>query len=54
VTLGPQNAKHIEAAEGWLELGNILETNAEIDEVRAHPEVPIAATLTDQLPEVGV
>ena len=35
--------KHLEAAESWLELGNYLEANAELDKItplhRAHPDV---------------
>ncbi len=38
----PDN-KHLEAAEGWLELGNYLEANEELENItpqlRAHPYV---------------
>ena len=34
---------HLEAAEGWLELGNLLEANEELEQIaprfRAHPDV---------------
>lgn len=37
------HSHHLRAAEGWLELGNYLEANAELDEIapqlRAHPAV---------------
>jgi tetratricopeptide (TPR) repeat protein len=38
-----ENDRHLEAAEGWLELGNYLEANEELERIspvlRAHPEV---------------
>jgi len=39
----PPDSHHLEAAQGWLELGNHLEANEELDqitpELRAHPDV---------------
>jgi len=41
--LSDSDAKHLLAAEGWLELGDYETANAELDEItplfRAHPEV---------------
>ncbi len=38
-----EDAKHLEAAEGWLELGDYLSANEELDKVaplvRAHPDI---------------
>jgi len=38
-----QDRRHLKAAEGWLELGNVLEANEELEnitpEMRAHPDV---------------
>ena len=39
----PHDQRHLEAAEGWVELGNWREANAELENIsprnRAHPEV---------------
>ena len=41
--LDPPYSHHLNAAEGWLELGNHLEANAELEKIspplRAHPAV---------------
>ncbi len=41
--LDPHHLRHLEAAEGWLELGNHIEANEELEkitpELRAHPKV---------------
>jgi tetratricopeptide (TPR) repeat protein len=41
--LNAEDAKHLEAAEGWLELGDHVSANEELDKVtpllRAHPDV---------------
>ena len=41
--LEPPDALHLQAAQGWLELGNYLEADKELDEItaslRAHPDV---------------
>jgi tetratricopeptide (TPR) repeat protein len=41
--LGPSDLHHLKAAEGWLELGNHIEANEEIEKVtariRGHPDV---------------
>jgi tetratricopeptide (TPR) repeat protein len=41
--LSPPDTHHLRAAEGWLELGNHLEANAELDSItpalRSHPHV---------------
>jgi tetratricopeptide (TPR) repeat protein len=41
--LEPPDSYHLEAAQGWLELGNHLEANAELEKIasgmRAHPHV---------------
>ena len=41
--LEPPDSFHLEAAVGWLELGNHLEANEELDQItaslRAHPDV---------------
>jgi tetratricopeptide (TPR) repeat protein len=41
--LSPEDQRHLEAAEGWLELGNHIEGNKELDEIepasRVHPDV---------------
>jgi thioredoxin-like negative regulator of GroEL len=41
--LSQSDKRHLEAAEGWLELGNHLEADAELDNItaslRAHPDV---------------
>jgi hypothetical protein len=41
--LGLNDQRHLDAAEGWLELGNYLEANEELEritpEMRAHPFV---------------
>jgi predicted Zn-dependent protease len=41
--LSPPNSLHLRAAEGWLELGNWLEANEELERItpamRAHPNV---------------
>jgi hypothetical protein len=41
--LKPPDSHHLKAAEGWLELGNYLEANEELERiqprVRAHPLV---------------
>lgn len=43
--LEPPASLHLEAAQGWLDLGNYLEADAELDRIparlRAHPEVLI-------------
>jgi tetratricopeptide (TPR) repeat protein len=42
-TLAPPDTHHLRAAEGWLELGNPLEAEAELDNItlslRTHPDV---------------
>jgi tetratricopeptide (TPR) repeat protein len=42
-SLPPADNRHVTAAQGWLELGNHIEANAELDEIspalRTHPEV---------------
>ena len=42
-SLNESDAKHLLAAEGWLELGNHLAANDELENItplfRAHPEV---------------
>ena len=41
--LPPPDKHHLRAAQGWLELGNALEANEELEriapELRAHPDV---------------
>ena len=41
--LSPGDARHLEAAQGWLELGNHLEANEELEKIaadwRSHPDV---------------
>ena len=41
--LKSEDRTHLHAAEGWLELGNLLEANEELDKItpalRAHPDV---------------
>lgn len=41
--IGPPATLHLQAAQGWLELGNHIEADAELDnitpELRAHPDV---------------
>jgi tetratricopeptide (TPR) repeat protein len=41
--LTPPDSLHLRAAQGWLELGNAIEANAELEKIapqlRAHPEV---------------
>jgi tetratricopeptide (TPR) repeat protein len=41
--LAPPDSMHLEAAEGWLELGNHLEANEELERIqpqlRVHPDV---------------
>ena len=41
--LPPDDARHLQTAEGWLELGNHIEANTCLEqiapELRAHPEV---------------
>jgi predicted Zn-dependent protease len=41
--LEPQDAMHLNAAEGWLGLGNCVEANAELEQItpamRSHPDV---------------
>ena len=41
--LQPPDSHHLEAAQGWLELGNHAEADAELDSIasslRAHPDV---------------
>jgi len=43
VPLSPSDSSHLQAAEGWLELGNHLEANEELEKIsaklRAHPDV---------------
>jgi hypothetical protein len=43
LSLSQADLQHIQAAQGWLELGNYLEANEELDNVtaalRAHPDV---------------
>jgi len=43
MTLGLNDQRHLTAAEGWLELGNYLEANEELEQItptmRAHPLV---------------
>ncbi len=43
MNLSPQDKKHLEAAQGWLELGNHIEAHAELDQItakfRTHPAV---------------
>src|SRR5260370_25500296 len=43
VRLSPSDRLHLKAAQGWLELGNWLEANNELDcitpRLRAHPDV---------------
>jgi tetratricopeptide (TPR) repeat protein len=42
-TLAPPDSFHLQAAEGWVELGNYLEANEELEQItpenRAHPAV---------------
>jgi tetratricopeptide (TPR) repeat protein len=42
--LQPPDSHHVHAAQGWLELGNHVEADAELDNIaassRAHPDVP--------------
>ena len=41
--LTPPDSFHLEAAQGWLELGSLVEAQAELDQIapefRGHPEV---------------
>jgi len=41
--LNPPDSLHLAAGQGWLELGNYLEANEELDKInarlRAHPDV---------------
>ena len=41
--LSPQDRRHLEAAQGWIGLGDFLSANSELDDItprfRAHPKV---------------
>jgi len=41
--MSPADLRHLQAAQGWLELGNHLEANEELENItakhRAHPAV---------------
>jgi hypothetical protein len=49
----PHDQRHLEAAEGWIELGNHLEANEELENItpehRAHPAVLEVRTNTKRV-----